>query len=121
MTRLSRPRRSLWLGIGIGVAGLATGAVLAVAGKGPADLTFTPKTEAQTPNIDVARAWAKNYYGAPTAASGPNGTWDAPLNVTSNYANEARSVAAKGVKWLGRNTKVANRAIVLDVDDTTLT
>jgi hypothetical protein len=121
MTRLARPRRSLRLGLGIAMAGLAMAAAVAVAARGPADLTFTPKTEANMPNIDVARAWAKNYYGAPTAASGPNGTWDAPLNVTSNYANEARSVAAKGVKWLGRNKKVAHRAIVLDVDDTTLT
>src|SRR6478736_2346545 len=69
----------------------------------------------------VARAWAKNDYGAPTTTSGPNGSWDTPLNVTSNYADEARSVASKGVKWLGSNKKVANRAIVLDVDDTTLT
>ena len=96
---------------------------MAVAGGGPADLTFTPKTEAQMTNIDVARAYAKNYYGAPTAVSGSGATatWDAPLNVTSNYANEARSVAAKGVKWLTRHRNVANRAIVLDVDDTTLT
>src|SRR3954464_14750088 len=121
MTRVAGPRRSLRLGLAIGIAGLAAAAAVAVAGGGPADLTFTPKTEAQMTNIDVARAYAKNYYGAPTATSGPGGTWDAPLNATSNYANEARSVAAKGVKWLGKNKKVANRAIVLDVDDTTLT
>ena len=49
-------------------------------------------------NIDVARAYAKNYYGAPTAiaGSGATGTWDTPLNQQSNYANEARSVADKG-------------------------
>ena len=123
MKRLTRPRGSLWLGLGVGVAGLAAATAMAVAGGGPADLTFTPKTEAQMTNIDVARAYAKNYYGAPTAVSGSGATatWDAPLNVTSNYANEARSVAAKGVKWLTRNRNVANRAIVLDVDDTTLT
>jgi hypothetical protein len=74
-------------------------------------------------NIDVGRAWAKNYYGAPSAVAGSaaNGTWNAPLNQTSNYANEARSVAAKGESWLKSHRKVANRAIVLDVDDTTLT
>ena len=123
MKRLTRPRGSLWLGLGVGVAGLAAATAMAVAGGGPADLTFTPKTEAQMTNIDVARAYAKNYYGAPTAVSGSGATatWDAPLNVTSNYANEARSVASKGVKWLTRNRNVANRAIVLDVDDTTLT
>src|SRR6476659_10369350 len=72
-------------------------------------------------NLDGGRAWAKNYYGGPGAATGTGGAWDAPLNQTSNYANEARSVAAKGQHWLKSHRKVANRAIVLDVDDTTLT
>jgi predicted secreted acid phosphatase len=123
MKGLKRPRRSLWLGLGIGlvIAVLAAVAAVAIAAQGPADLTFTPQSERQMQNIDVGRAWAKNYYGAPTASSGPSGSWDTPLNQTSNYANEARSVAAKGEGWLKKNRKVANRAIVLDVDDTTLT
>src|SRR3954452_14090366 len=123
MKRFGRPRRKLWLGAGVVIAGLATAAAMAVAGLQPADLSFTPTSEAKMPNIDVARAWAKNYYGAPTgvSGSGASGTWDAPLNQTSNYANEARSVAAKGTKWLTSQRKVANRAIVLDVDDTTRT
>ena len=123
MKRLARPRRSLWLGLVLGlvVAVLAAAAAVALAGLQPADLTFTPKSESQMTNIDVARAWAKNYYGAPTATSGPGGTWAAPLNQNSNYANEARSVADKGDNWLAARSKVPNRAIVLDVDDTTLT
>ena len=43
-------------GTRVGVAGLAAAAAVAVAGAGPADLTYTPKTEAQMTNIDVARA-----------------------------------------------------------------
>jgi predicted secreted acid phosphatase len=123
MKRLARPRRSLWLVLGLMIAGLATAAAVAVAGLHPADLTFTPKTESQMTNIDVARAYAKNYYGAPTAVagSGATATWNAPLNLQSNYANEARSVAEKGDHWLAARSKVPNRAIVLDVDDTTLT
>jgi predicted secreted acid phosphatase len=123
MKRLTRPRRSLWLVVGLLIAGLATAAAIAVAGLQPADLTFTPKSEAQMTNIDVARAYAKNYYGAPTAVagSGATATWNTPLNLQSNYANEARSVAEKGDNWLSARSKVANRAIVLDVDDTTLT
>jgi predicted secreted acid phosphatase len=121
MTRLARPRRSVWLVLGLLIAGLATVAAVAVAGLQPADLTFTPKSEAQMTNVDVARAWAKNYYGAPTATSGPGGTWAAPLDQNSNYADEARSVADKGDNWLAARSKVPNRAIVLDVDDTTLT
>ena len=120
MKRFMRPRRALWLGVGL-VAALASVAAVAIAAQGPADLTFTPQSERQMQNIDVGRAWAKNYYGAPGAATGTGGAWDAPLNQTSNYANEARSVAAKGQHWLKSHRKVANRAIVLDVDDTTLT
>jgi predicted secreted acid phosphatase len=107
------------LGLVIGV--LATAATMAVAGLQPADLNFTPRTEAQTTNVDVARAWAKNYYGAHNAPTGPNGAWDAPLNLQSNYANEARSVASQADNWLHARRHVHNRAIVLDVDDTTLT
>src|SRR3954470_7567767 len=123
MKGLSRPRRSLWLGLvlGIVIVVLAAVAAVAVAGLKPADLGSTPKTEEQTTNVDVARAWAKNYYGAPAATSGPNGTWNAALNLDSNYADEASSVADKGEHWLDARSKVSNRAIVLDVDDTTLT
>jgi predicted secreted acid phosphatase len=120
MKRFMRPRRSLWLGVAI-VAALAAATAVAIAAQGPADLTFTPHSERQMQNIDVGRAWAKNYYGAPTASSGPSGSWDTPLNQTSSYANEARDVASKGEHWLKSHRKVANRAIVLDVDDTTLT
>jgi predicted secreted acid phosphatase len=120
---LGRPRLSLRLALvlGLTIGVLATVAAVAVAGLKPADLTFTPKTASQFTNIDVARAWAKNYYGAPGAAAGPSGNWDAPLNQTSNYAAEASSVAAKGEHWLHSQAKTPNRAIVLDVDDTTLT
>ena len=100
---------------------LATAATMAVAGLQPADLNFTPRTEAQTTNVDVARAWAKNYYGAHSAVAGPNGTWYTPLNLDSNYANEARSVADQSDHWLSARRHVPHRAIVLDVDDTTLT
>src|SRR6476660_858497 len=121
MKRLPRPRRSLWLVLGLVIGVLATAATMAVAGLQPADLNFTPRTEAQTTNVDVARAWAKNYYGAHTAVSGPNGTWYTPLNLESNYANEARSVADHTDHWLAARRHVPHRAIVLDVDDTTLT
>ena len=120
MKRFTRPRRTLWLGLAI-VAALASVAAVAIAAQGPANLSFTPQSERQMQNIDVGRAWAKNYYGAPTASSGSAGSWDTALNQTSNYANEARSVASKGEGWLKKNRNVANRAIVLDVDDTTLT
>jgi predicted secreted acid phosphatase len=121
MKRLPRPRRSLWLVLGLVIGVLATATTMAVAGLQPADLNFTPNSEAQMTNVDVSRAYAKNYYGAHSATSGPNGSWDTPLNLGSNYANEARSVASQGDNWLHARSRVPHRAIVLDVDDTTLT
>jgi len=127
MKRLARPRRSLWLVLGLLIGGLATAAAVAVAGLKPANLAFTPKTEKEMTNVDVSRAYAKNYYGAPTAVtgSGATATWDTPLNLQSNYAKEAQSVAKKGDHFLSGHKaghkKGQNRAIVLDVDDTTLT
>ena len=110
---------------GLALAGLAATALTigaaALAGLQPADLSYTPNSEGQMTNIDVARAYAKNYYGAPTATSGATGTWNAALNLDSNYAAEARSVATQGEDWLQARKNVPNRAIVLDVDDTTLT
>jgi len=123
MKRLAMPRRAVWLALGLLIGGLAATAAVAVAGLQPANLAFTPKSEAQMTNVDVARAWAKNYYGAPTAVAGTGSTatWNAPLNLESNYTNEARSVAKQGEDWLAARSKVRDRAIVLDVDDTTLT
>src|SRR4029077_1446062 len=77
MKRLATSRRARWLVVVLAIAGLATVAAVPVAALKPADLTFTPKSESDFTNIDVARAWAKNYYGAPTAiaGSGATGTW----------------------------------------------
>ncbi len=116
-------RRTLGLALaGLAVAALTLGAA-AIAGLQPANLSYTPNSEGQMTNIDVARAYAKNYYGAPTAVSGSGatGNWNTPLNLDSNYAAEARSVAKQGSDWLAARANVPNRAIVLDVDDTTLT
>jgi predicted secreted acid phosphatase len=116
-------RRTLGLALaGFVVVALTIGAA-AVAGLQPADLSYTPNSEGQMTNIDVARAYAKNYYGAPTAVagSGATATWNTPLNLDSNYANEARSAAKEGENWLQARSNVKDRAIVLDVDDTTLT
>jgi predicted secreted acid phosphatase len=127
----------------LAIAGLATAAAVAVAGLKPADLSYTPKSESKVTNIDVARAWIKNYYGTSGARTGSmpatDGTpdWTTPLNQQSNYADEARSVAKDGTEWLEDKAKSKRssdkdrsdkdrsdkdkKAIVLDVDDTTLT
>jgi hypothetical protein len=88
---------------------------------------ITPQSESQVTNIDVLRLELKNYYGTPGAATGsaPTAGWTLPLNLDSNYAREAESVAAGGAHWLAARANAAApagmKAIVLDVDDTTLT
>jgi len=123
----SRLRHSPWLALILVLAGLLSAATVAAAAFGVPDLTFTPKSEKQFTNIDVARAYSKNYYGVPNAKAGPtpaadgSSDWTTPLNQHSNYAREVRRVVHKGDKWLRSHRRVKHRAIVLDVDDTTLT
>ena len=86
----------------------------------------TPKLADQMTNIDVLRQEIKNYYGVPDATTGPKdgAGWTLPLNPDSNYAHEAEAVAASGENWLAAkahaNSTPEKKAIVLDVDDTTL-
>jgi len=91
---------------------------------GPAIQTFTPRSERQITNIDVLRQQIRNYYGDPLGTG--------VFADDSYYAKEAGHVAAAGTRWLdarahsrwpgyGWSNGHKQRAIVLDVDDTTLT
>jgi hypothetical protein len=112
--RLHRPKRSVIAMVAVvmafTLAGVAVGAGIGIK---TVKIT-TPQTENQVTNLDVLRLEIKNYYGD------PNGTGNFASN--SNYAKEATKVASMGWDWLstGSNMSIANRAIVLDVDDTTL-
>jgi len=95
--------------IGLTVGGVAYADTAAQ----PAIKTFTPKYADQITNIDVLRQQIRNYYGDPlnTGVSSPD----------SNYAHEAKSVAAAGSRWLtARHHGDGTKAILLDVDDTAL-
>jgi hypothetical protein len=98
----------------IAAAALAGGgAAYAATSGGPAIKTSTPRSERQITNLDVLRQQIRNYYGDPmgTGVAASDG----------NYAKEARSVAAEGERWLARPHHThGTKAIVLDVDDTTL-
>jgi hypothetical protein len=114
MHRLKRaPRLAVVVGL---VLAIAAGAI-AYAATEPAIQTITPTSEKQITNLDVLRQQIRNYYGDPLGT----GTF-AP---DSNYAAEASGVAVKGswflskkAKWLHEKAPV--KAIVLDVDDTSL-
>jgi HAD superfamily, subfamily IIIB (Acid phosphatase) len=117
MSRLTWLRRSRRLASVIVVVALSVVAGgVALAATGPAIHTITPHSAGQITNIDVLRQQIRNYYGDPLGTG--------VFADASNYAREARSVAAEGERWLaGRahpHARSGMKAIVLDVDDTTL-
>ena len=79
----------------------------------PAIKTTTPHSERDITNIDVLRQQIRNYYGDPLGT----GTFAQD----SYYAKEARRVARAGERYLAQRHRTnGTRAIVLDVDDTSL-
>lgn len=114
LTRFSRARHSATL-IGVVLLSVIVTGV-ALAATGPAIQTTTPHSASQITNIDVLRQQIKNYYGDPMGTG--------VFTTDSNYAGEAESVAAKGGHWLAAQARShapsGIKAIVLDVDDTTL-
>ena len=94
----------------VAVAGIVV--AVAVAANPSTDRSFTPQKADQVTNIDVLRQQIANYYGDP----GKTGV----IGADSNYVREAEGVAKDGANWLGARSNVPNKAIVLDVDDTTL-
>ncbi|HWJ84093.1 MAG TPA: HAD family acid phosphatase [Cellulomonas sp.] len=120
--RLSR--RSTLVAAALAATLVGGGVAYAVTAQ-PAIKTFTPRSAAQVTNIDVLRQQLRNYYGDPlgTGVFDPHG----------NYAKEVSAVARSGENYLAKHDKAkhdkkskhgkksATKAIVLDVDDTTLT
>src|SRR5690348_4047758 len=106
-------RRSLLVVVAVAVAALAGAGVAYAATAQPAIHTSTPRSEKDITNLDVLRQQIRNYYGDPLGT----GTFADD----SNYAKQARSVAFAGKRWLSfpRHTH-KTKAIVLDVDDTSL-
>ncbi len=116
---LRHPRRATFTAVLLALSLVTAGVAIGSSSK----TTYTPHRADQITNIDVLRIQIENYYGDPgkTGVFGDN----------SYYAKEASSVAAAGSRWLAAyihsfgakhhhwNSK--KPAIVLDVDDTTLT
>ena len=113
MAFMSSRRRSVALAAVLGLSLVAGG--VAYAASGPAIQTSTPKFADQVTNLDVLRQQIRNYYGDPMGTGA--------FAADSNYAMEATSVAADGARWLAtgwRGKASGMKAIVIDVDDTTL-
>ena len=112
--RLRRAPRSVTLLLAVALVAATAG--VAGAASIQAIQIITPKSESQITNLDILRLEIKNYYGDPTGT----GTFGAD----SNYAHEAEGVASEGSHWLAPKATAqapsGTKAIVLDVDDTTL-
>jgi hypothetical protein len=100
----------------VAAVALAVVGVGVVWAAGPAIQTITPHSADQITNIDVLRQQIRNYYGDPLGSG--------VFSDDSAYAREARSVASEGAHWLAARAHSqapsGMKAIVLDVDDTTL-
>lgn len=99
----------------------ALGAIVAgtlVAGAGLALADSAPRTDKQITNMTTEVANIKAYYGDTVDAHGEH--WP---SAQSNYAVQVGGIEAKAAKYLAdkaKHDKGAKRAIVLDVDDTSL-
>ncbi|MGW2254685.1 HAD family acid phosphatase [Kitasatospora sp. NPDC001660] len=111
-TLTSRARRIPTLAVGVVV-----GAVVAGGGLAAADAA-APRTDRQITNMTDEVAKIKAYYGDTVDANGEH--WPSP---DSNYATQVKGIESKARKYLAQQIKHGHsgkKAIVLDVDDTTL-
>ncbi|QMU77739.1 acid phosphatase [Streptacidiphilus sp. PB12-B1b] len=100
------------LGVGVVVGALVAGGGFAVAD------TTAPRTDKQITNMTTEVAQIEAYYGDTVDANGEH--WPSP---SSNYAIQVHGIEAQAEKYLGdraRHDHGARKAIVLDVDDTSL-
>ena len=121
MRLFARPRRLAPVFV-LSIAVVATAAAVAVAGLQPADFSYTPKLRGADHEHRCCSSLGQELLRRPDCdRRSDRNVGDRIEHSDSNYAAEASSVAKEGEKWLEARAKVKNRAIVLDVDDTTLT
>ena len=124
--RYSRPTRTATVAIASAAAGIA----LAVPGLAIAGHTgqavpappANPTSASQIQNIDQVRTAIKGYYGAHASGTNPiDGTTLTQYDPDGAYAHEVEGITAKAGKYLAHHHKrTAGKAILFDVDDTTL-
>ncbi len=100
------------LAVGVATGALVAGGGFAVAG------TSAPRTDKQITNMTTEVANIEAYYGDTVDASGQH--WPSP---TSNYAIQVHGIEAQAKAYLAERSghgHGARKAIVLDIDDTSL-
>ena len=107
-------RRRAVAAVALTTALLVGGGAAVAASRQPAISTTTPKTADSITNIDVLRQQIRNYYGDPLGT----GT----IGRTSNYVKEVHRIEAKAIRYLAAQRSIVKgeKALILDVDDTTL-
>ena len=115
------PRRLPRLLVAALVAVVATiaAAVAIAADPQPAIQTITPTSEKQITNIDVLRQQIRNYYGDPLGTGDVRRRQQLRQRGRAASAGDGRAGSLPGRPRGGTSTRTA-KAIVLDVDDTTL-
>jgi hypothetical protein len=111
-------RRAILVGAIIAALGLIFGGtVSAFAGNTTTGSTATPRTDAQIQNLTLLENQIKAYYGDTVAANG-----DHVPSATGNYAKQVESIEAGAQRYLAthRAAPGKKKAVVFDVDDTTL-
>jgi predicted secreted acid phosphatase len=78
-----------------------------------------PRTESELTNLTLAKDQVRLFYGDTVDATQPAG-FTHQASSTSNYAKEVRGVERTADAYLVRHRHASRRAIVLDVDDTSV-
>jgi len=125
MSLLSRHRRS-FAAVAAATSLLAVGAV----GMQSADALRHPRAVPAPPtqptsadqiqNIDQVKTAIEAYYGDTVSGTNPDGSVQHLPSATGAYAREVRGIERHALHYLPRPGGHAKKAIVLDVDDTSL-
>jgi hypothetical protein len=124
--RFSRPTRIATVAIASAAAGMAlTVPGIAIAGHSGQSVPAppaNPTSASQIQNIDQVRTAIKAYYGAKMFGTNPiDGSTLTQYDPNGAYAHEVEGITARAGKYLAHHHKrTAGKAILFDVDDTTL-
>ena len=125
---LTRPARTVTLALASAAAGIALGvpgfALAHHSGQAVPPPPVSPTSDRQIQNIDQVKTAIKGYYGDTTTTTPDPVTGTTVLHQyspTGAYARQVAGIAATAAKTLSHHHKKnADKAILFDIDDTTL-
>lgn len=123
---IKRPARGATIALASAAVGMAVtvpGLALATtSGQAVPAPPATPTSANQIQNIDQVRTAIKGYYGSVKSGTNPiDGTTLTQYDPNGSYAHEVEGIAADAGRYLANHHKrTAGKAVVFDIDDTTL-